>query len=322
MGKHERKLIEEAEKFLVSLLNKEGIDEVSLRENPWWEYVVELTGFISREYSNIVTAQHLGNSYDNTGDILLKLSSGKEIYIEIKMSATKSGIGTKANISQNALTNGGLFKNDPKSWSDFRSELRHDTWVDGLLNKHKNYPSNINNIKNKKIRLEEKARYLRKLAEGDNGLAKNILDKIRFKDRKEKIVYLNYLKKQKQDPEMIKRFFILLEMGIHKDEEIKDLIIKDNFFQEIQNLYVYYVNYDGRKILIKKENVGNKIQKIIKRFLGFKIVFPKLKTHCKIIGITKKGDIPLLQVVYHWKNIAQGIKTPCLNIFDLTNRNQ
>ena len=117
---------------------------------------------------------------------------------------------------------------------------------------------------------------------------------------------------------MIKRFFILLEMGIHKDEEIRDLIVKDDFFQEIQNLYVYYVNYDGKGILIRKEDIGNKIQREIKKFSDFKIIFPKLKTHCKIISITKKGDIPLLQIVYHWKNVSQGIKTPCLNIFDLT----
>jgi len=50
----------------------------------------------------------------------------------------------------------------------------------------------------------------------------------------------------------------------------------------------------------------------------FKIIFPKGLTHCKIIGIKGEVSRPLLQIVFHWKNIAQGIKTPCLNIFDLT----
>jgi len=322
MGKHERKLIEDAERKIVDLLNKVKVDEDDLKENPWWEHVIELANFISQDYLNIVKASHLGNRYDNTGDILLKLSSGEEVYVEVKMSATKTGIGTKANISQNSLTNNGLFKNNPKSWSDFRSELKHNEWVSRLLNKYKDYPSSINKISNFTSRLEERARYLRKLAQNGNDLAKKILHSIREKDRKEKIAYLSYLEKQEQNSEMIKKFFILLEMGIHKDEEIQDLINKDNFFQEIQNIYVYYANYSGEKILIRKENAGNKINELIKLFSDFKIVFPKAETHCKIIGKTKNGNIPLLQIVYHWKNIAQGIKTPCLNIFDLTKQIQ
>jgi len=45
----------------------------------------------------------LGSRYDNTGDILI-ISNGERIFIEIKMSDTKTGMGTKANISQDALT--------------------------------------------------------------------------------------------------------------------------------------------------------------------------------------------------------------------------
>jgi len=58
----------------------------------------------------------------------------------------------------------------------------------------------------------------------------------------------------------------------------------------------------------------------VKILNDFKIIFPDNKTHCKIVGIGGNSVEPLLQIVFHWKNIAQGIKTPCLNIFDLTAR--
>lgn len=54
---------------------------------------------------------------------------------------------------------------------------------------------------------------------------------------------------------MIKRFFILITLGIHKKEELQALIKKDNFFE----------------------------------FSGFKIIFPSGTTHCKLVGI--KGKI-------------------------------
>lgn len=320
MGKHERKLIEEAEKIIVDLLNNKIIDNKNFIINPWREHIIELSNFIIKEYPNILVAQHLGNRYDNTGDILLKLSSGEEIYIEIKMSATKSGIGTEANIGQDALTKNNLFIKKIKDWSEFRKEKKHDLWVDKILSLYKRYPLKIKNISNKKIKLEEKARYLRNLKLKGDHSATDILNEINKKDRDEKIEYLNYLKEQEQNPEMIKRFFILLKMGIHKNEIIKNLIDKSNFFKEIQNLFIYYANYDGNRITIRKENVGKKIQEIIKKFSDFRLIFSKSETHCKLVSLMNGEEIPLLQIAYHWKNISQGIQTPCLNIFDLTNK--
>ena len=116
----------------------------------------------------------------------------------------------------------------------------------------------------------------------------------------------------------IKRFFILIILGIHRKEEMEDLIKKDNFFEEAQNLFMYYGNSYKGKIFVRQENVGERIRKILKEYGSFKIVFPDGLTHCKIVGIKNGLAKPLLQIVLLWKNIAQGIKTPCLNIFDLT----
>jgi len=146
----------------------------------------------------------------------------------------------------------------------------------------------------------------------------SILDDIHERDKKEKIEYLTYLSRQKQNNKLIKRFFILIILGIHRKEDMENLIKKDNFFEEAQNLFMYYGNSYKGKIFVRQENVEERIKKILEEYNNFKIVFPAGLTHCKIVGVKNSLSKPLLQIVLHWKNIAQGIKTPCLNIFDLT----
>ncbi|MEA2113737.1 MAG: hypothetical protein U9P63_03745 [Patescibacteria group bacterium] len=234
------------------------------------------------------------------------------------MSDTKSGIGTKANISQDALTENHFFVGKVKSWSDFRKERNHDKWVDDYLDEFGRYPQKVLKISNSTTQREEKARYLRNLKR--NKKSKDILKDIQKRDREEKLEYLNCLNAQKQNAEMIKRFFILITLGIHTKEPLADLI-KKNFFKEVQNLFIYYANYHKGKVIIRREDAGEQVNKIISKYSDFKIIFPKGLTHCKIVGFKNGKSEPLLQIVLHWKNIAQGIKTPCLNIFDLTTNN-
>lgn len=233
------------------------------------------------------------------------------------MSDTKAGIGTKANISQDALTENCLFVGNVKSWSAFRGDKRHEQWVDSYLNSFLRYPKKILKINNSTLQREEKGRYLRNLKKKRNKQATEILNKIHERDRKEKIEYLNYLKEQKQQEEMIKRFFILISLGIHTAGVLEDLIKNDNFFQEVEDLFVYYSNISQGRVVVRREDAGNKVKKIIGNFSSFKITFPDDVSHCKIVRIKNGNEHPLLQIVFHWKNIAQGIKTPCLNIFDL-----
>jgi hypothetical protein len=317
MGKHERQKIEEAEKIIVKILNSQKLT-TSDRENYWIDHAFAIAKKIKEDFPYIKIARHLGNRYDNTGDILI-LSNKREFFIETKMSDTKTGIGTKANIGQDALTENLLFENNPKSWSEFRRDKKHEEWVNDYLNHFVKYPKYILKITNPILQKEEKARYLRELKKKKNKTAENILNLIHERDKKEKIEYLNYLKGQKQRKEMIKKFFVLITLGIHKKDVLENLIKSNNFFQEAQNLFVYYSNIFQGKVIVHKEDVGEKVRKIMERFLDFAIIFPKDVTHCKIVGIKKDGSRePLLQIVLHWKNIAQGIKTPCLNIFDLT----
>jgi len=315
MGKHERQSIEEAEKIIVKILNSQNLNDFD-RKNHWFSHASSIAERIKKDFINITSVRHLGNRYDNTGDILI-ISKKNKFFIETKMSDTKSGIGTKANISQDALTEYHLFMGKVKSWSRFRQEKNHDKWVNDFLNQFTNYPQNILKITDSTLQKEEKARYLRKLA-NKNKKARDVLNNIHGKDKKEKIKYLVYLNNKRQQKKMVKRFFILIILGIHRKEELENLIKKDNFFQEIQNLFVYYGNASKGRIISRREDVGERIKKILEKYSDFKIIFPKGLTHCKIIGIKGEVSKPLLQIVFHWKNIAQGIKTPCLNIFDLT----
>ena len=316
MGKYERQQIEEAEKIIVKVLNFRKLNSFD-KKNHWFKHSIALVKKLQKDFPNIEKVRHLGNRYDNTGDILI-ISKGKESFVEIKMSDTKTGIGTKANISQDALTENHLFGEKIKSWSKFRQDKGHERWVNNYLDRFTRYPKHILKITNFISQKEEKAKYLRELSKKGNKKAKSILSDIQKKDRQEKIGYLIYLSNQKQQQKMIKRFFILITSGIHRKEELENLIKKDNFFQEIQNLFVYYSNILKGKITVRKEDVGERIKKILEKYSDFKIIFPKGLTHCKIIGVKEKDFKPLLQIVFHWKNIAQGIKTPCLNIFDLT----
>ncbi|MBI5401691.1 hypothetical protein HZB05_02590 [Candidatus Wolfebacteria bacterium] len=316
MGKHERQLIEAAEKIIVKILNSQKLDDFD-KKNQWFNHAIAIAEKIKKDFGKITFVQHLGNRYDNIGDIMI-VSAGKKFFIEAKMSDTKSGIGTKANISQDALTENFLFDGSVKSWSEFRKEKNHEKRVMTYLNNFKKYPKKILNIKNIQKQKEEKARYLRDLKKR-NTKARKILANIHKLDKEEKLGYLTYLSEQKQREEMIKRFFILITLGIHKKELIREIIKQNEIFKEIKNLYVYYSNISKNKINVRKEDGVERLKRLLKKLSNFNIVFPSGATHCKIVGIKNKKQYPLLQIVFHWKNIAQGIKTPCLNIFDLTN---
>jgi len=314
MGKHERGEIEKAEKIIVKLLNNENLNYED-KKNHWINHAISIVQKIKEDFPNIKKVFHFGNRYDNVGDILI-ICDKKKFFIEIKMSDTKDRIGTQANISQDALTLNHLFKEKVQSWSEFRVNLKHEEWVNKYLNQYKKYPKSI--FKNFSIQTYEKARYLRRIKKKD-GKARKILDLIHQKDKREKIMYLNYLNEKKQNEELIKKFTALILLGIHKQEAIEKLIKNNIFFEKIKNLFIYYANLVKDKILVRRENLGEKI-KILNNFSSFKIIFPKDITYCKIVGIKGKEEKSFLRIVFHWKNIAQGIKTPCLNIFDLTER--
>ena len=315
MGKHERELIKRAELIIVKILNNEKLSKSDFK-NHWFKHACATAEAMKADFFGISSAKHLGDNYATIGDISFT-SKGHEMIVEIKMSDTEFSLGTKANISQNALTDNKLFEGDVYSWSEYRDKKHHDLWIMKFLDKFKNYPTIVSDIENIQNNKEEKARYLIKFKKKDRS-AKKILDDIHDRDRKEKEEYLLYLSKQKQIPGRIRRFLGLIMLGIHRREEMSALIKSDRFIDEAKRLIIYYGNLSDNKIIVGKQNVGNTFKRILNRFVHFEINFIPGITHCKLMGVEKSGNkVPLLQIVIHWKNISQGIKTPCLNIFDL-----
>jgi hypothetical protein len=138
------------------------------------------------------------------------------------------------------------------------------------------------------------------------------------KDREEKIRYIEYLSTRKQNPENIKRFVFLILAGAHSHKAFKSMsrlsleqivnALKDNFYN------VYYIN--KKTLKVTSEDLTKKLTQLREKELH--IFFRKNETNV-IIGFQESGreePIPILRIVFHWKNIFQGIKTPCLNIFD------
>ena len=154
MGKHERQLIEEAEKIIVKILNSQKLT-ASDKKNHWFKHAFSITKRIKKDFPNISSVRHLGNRYDNTGDILIASRKNK-YFIETKMSDTRLGVGTKANIGQDALTENHLFIGKVKSWSDFRKEKNHDKWVDSYLDEFSRYPQKILKISNSTTQREKR----------------------------------------------------------------------------------------------------------------------------------------------------------------------
>ena len=75
---------------------------------------------VKSNYKNIKKAVAVGNTYNSPGDVILHFNNGDKRYLELKF-LEKSGYGTLANISQDALTLLGIY--NCESWSCFRKEL-------------------------------------------------------------------------------------------------------------------------------------------------------------------------------------------------------
>lgn len=315
MGKHEREQTETAEKIIVKILNMSELTDYD-KKNHWFRHAQKIAEEIDKDFHHRDKVAHLGNEYDSTGDILVVVG-GKKDYIEVKMSDSKLGIGTKANIGQDALTENNLFAEQAIAWSTFRRRQKHDLWVNEYLDVFDKYPRDILSIANAEEKKCAKARFLRDLKNRGDQRAIDIIDKIRRRDQEEKWKYLEYLSKKKQKHEAIKRFFALITLGVHNKNQLKKLMSTVGFLEEIDTLIIYYANLHQQQVSIKKIDAGRRVKTALTTYSCFRIRFPEKRGFCQIEGLCDGVFFPLMQIVFHWKNIMQGIKTPCLNIFDI-----
>ena len=332
MGRHERLEIENAEKIVVDLLNGNSISE-DMKQNKWLKHAHRLKEEIERDFKDIKRAEHIGNIYSGyeIGDIKLLIDGMHDwTYIELKMSESKKGKGTLANISQNALTTSNLFK--PKnilSWSEFRENSNFVNIVLNKINEYKDYPSNLHKGSSN-IQIINKGAFLKRLftdvTKKKGNIANIISEYIRNSRignvatiifeivniaKKDKISYLKYLSRFEQDIKNIKKFIIAMLIGYHTQKQLHYIlnIPYDEIFKILDTYFVYYTNEMKGKVVVSKDDLGKEIRDIIKS--DVKIIFPEDQTNC----IIQSNSNNVLRVVFHWKNKFQGIQTPCLNIF-------
>lgn len=240
MGKHERENVYIAETIINDLLNVKQIDK-NRKKHEFFDYAQALSDRIKCDFPNIQRSYHIGNIYGSSiGNIKLILESGEEIYLELKFLV--SGLGTRASIGQNSLTDFHLFKGQKVlSWSDFRGRKNHTGWVEEELNKYEDYPREIKSIMGSGA-IYEKAGYLKEVlgvikqntmtvveevldnpvSSQEELVAAEIIKKIMQTDREEKLEYISYLKTLGQDYEKIKKFLFLILAGVHTHASLRE----------------------------------------------------------------------------------------------------
>ena len=139
MGKEERIYVELLERNVVNELNNQLLDILNEEDE---RRVNDLAIFIKDNYK-FVSAVHIGNTYGTSiGDI--KLVGNTDLYIELKF--LKRGTGTRANISQDALTANDIFSQSTLSWSQFRDQNNFSTHVFNFLKEYQNYEKDISQL--------------------------------------------------------------------------------------------------------------------------------------------------------------------------------
>jgi hypothetical protein len=329
MGKFERGEAEKLERDVVNLLNNATIGAPHRCSQRVAERI--------RGDFNVRRAEFIGRSYDEPGNIKLLLADGRIAYVELKL--VESGKGTRANLGQDALTKFRLFRGDGVlSWSMFRKKTGFDNAVLEKLRSY-NYYDRTRLLKYKGSEKEKRARYLRDLLRPKSGEAvetavmraltspdpkikeaTRIVGEILELARLDKLKYLEHLKTLEQDPEAIRKFSILILLGVHKEDVMERAysyfdhfigsLLKGNFVYR-----TYYVRKRDCEVCV--EDLTSLIGKLLK-IKDFRITFPENETNCIIEFLDPDSGEwrRLLRVVFHWKNVFQGIATPCLNIFD------
>jgi len=327
MGKHERAIVEEAEKIAAILINNEKLSSAQ-EEHPFLELIKNFAKLIKLDYKNITKATAIGNSYDSPGDIVLNLKNGQKRYIELKF-LEKSGFGTLANISQDALTLLNIY--NCESWSFFREKTGHGEEVRRLLNMYK-YEFGEIKLSDSNSRVSEAAAHLKKIINaGDRnveGVCRDLLESSKSsKDEKKasqlildiikmdklsRKKYLSILNKSEVNKERLKKFVILLLSGFHTQKALSVKMEKKlSLDKEDKNYDVYYLYKKTGQIV--KEYGPEDLYKISSEC--FDVEIKEGETNLVIFLVDKKTRVNLIRVVFHWKNKFGGIETPCLNIF-------
>jgi hypothetical protein len=328
LGKHERKLVQEAEEILNDLLNR-AQPSSEQKKHRLFKCVECLETAIRDDFPEIRLSTHVGNIYGTSmGNIQLELADRRTVYLELKF--LKGGVGTRANIGQDSLTQFHLLEDgEACSWSQFRKNKGHKKWVEAALTEFGEYPPDLEGV-------VERATYLKEVVGHDGGsmegmadqvladtssagkkvAAAKVVKRIMERDREEKLEYIRYLMTLKQNSENVQKFTLLILSGAHTHEALKalwDTPLKEILERLRQGYRVYYVYRDS--LTVTREDLTSKLVGL----LGGRLFITSREGQTNVlISFRDQADTErsILRVVFHWKNVFQGIKTPCLNVFD------
>ena len=288
MGKHERHISDELEINLTAKINGQPFNSVLLND----DLIHSTANHILNHYQDIESAEWIGTTYVNNGDILFHRRSHDDQFIELKY--VINGKGTAANMGQDSLTQYGIF--DVTPWSLFRKERKQYERTIEIIGQ---------SFKTKTAFYD----YCRELRDKNTSQEK-IKEIVAFANA-EKIIYRNLLRDSGFSENELR---IFIKNMLHQNHSRKTYV--RNMIGFKRNCDILYVN----KIDGSAEFESNPNDFVIVDDPAWQpfIEFPN-DTAYLMIGMMNKELCErrrFYQIAFHWKNIFQGIKTPCLNIFD------
>jgi hypothetical protein len=320
---------EATEKLIVNFLS----DDSNLETNNAWRNIGEqMAERIDNDFSNIVEVEHIGTSYDTLGDIVITTDDGSEVYIETKF-VENGGSGTLANLWSDCLTDLGQLENT-MSWDEFRELSNHDAWVNSHLNRF-SYPSTLDLPEDNKSTRWDKASHLKDVIGWTRGsntdttaeeiledpeitedqrLAAEIILTITKLDRSERLKYIDLLQEKDQNNSIIKRFSILLILGVHTKKKIKEY--SETPIEELHNETDQYIMYIGNRddTTIRDMRPMDYISRLIDKEFSYRINVQD-NSSLEIVTEWEDEEKPILSASLNWKNKFQGIQNPSVNIF-------
>jgi len=321
------------------------------KKHPLFSIAQELAKEIRKDLINIKICKHVGNKFDDRGDIIV--FNSKKQYIELKkITSSKVGKGTLANTSQNILKEYRLVKN-VLGWQQWREKNNYNKRILNILNEVRYKDKQKKEVLNKEklidpgSEIEIKARIQRlkikkftkkhnigfkslpalirkfngnkkyySLMDSETKKAVEICAKIINLAREDLRYYLLDCSKKKLNNVRFLKFIILLKSGFHTIPLInKNINLSFKKIKELSNNYRIYYYYTQRE-------KGDKIKK--EDFKKIKECFPvntnalKIKFNNESIWIFHKKK-KIMQLKFHWRNVFFGIAVPSVEIFDKLN---
>lgn len=237
----------------------------------------------------IKTLEYAANSHEDVGDFIIIYTDETKSYIEIKY-LTTDGSGTLANIGPEWVKNYNLCKGII-SFNDFNKKI---SWFDYVRSKLLEYDCSFE-VGTKK-ELKDSAEELKENSNLGDEFASKIKAEISEMSKIRKIEYLSYLSSLQLDEENLRKFTIDMLEGRHSRKQR----------QKSDKAIPIYINYKKNSIVISNKKIDDEFVS------GLHIVYDKNLTNFKINNINNET---VLTVCLHWKNVFQGIATPCFNIF-------